>query len=570
MDIGRLSSMRLDLPPQNGTFTSLPSVLLEALIPGYGLLHSISSGLFHFDIGLAVSGILVLFGLSTGYQYVYGQAYEIFAGYFRSCVTIEDDDSLFDQIMEWIAEQRMTEKSRDLKAVTKWMHDEEDEDAGSDDVLDESGIFNYEKWASAIPPRYEPNYGSDVFHFQGRRFTFNREKKEKDKGSWSANDETVVISCAGRSTQPIKELLNFIKSWTLTKENTMTSVYRGSGGDYKDWDRQSCRPSRPMSTVSLDLKQKASIVMDVNEYLHPTTARWYAARGIPYRRGYLFHGPPGTGKTSLSFALAGIFGLNIYCISLMEVGLTESDLNKLFTNLPRRCIVLLEDIDAAGLRRAEDTPTTTEESSNTATSGAVTPTKKTDAKPKPGATKPADQRSMISLSGLLNTIDGAASHEGRVLIMTTNHPNKLDPALIRPGRIDLQIKFTLATRSQCSDIFTRMYSNSDPSLTSPLPDPISPANDTTKNPKSVPPHKHSDGDFLDLIRQKASTEEVEPEKLKAMAEQFAEQIPEDTFSPAEIQGFLLNKKKEPSRAVNEVAEWRDIMLAEKRTKAEKV
>jgi chaperone BCS1 len=115
-----------------------------------------------------------------------------------------------------------------------------------------------------------------------------------------------------------------------------------------------------------------------------------------------------------------------------------------------------------------------------------------------------------------------------------------------------------------------MYSNSDPSTTSPLPDPISPANGTAKSSKSAHLHKHADGDFLELIRQKTSTEEVEPEKLKAMAEQFAEQIPEDTFSPAEIQGFLLNKKKEPSRAVNEVAEWRDILLAEKRAKAEKV
>ena len=79
----------------------------------------------------------------------------------------------------------------------------------------------------------------------------------------------------------------------------------------------------------------------------------YSNRGIPYRRGYLFHGGPGVGKTSLSFALAGLFGLEIYCLSLSEITLTEEDLIMLFTALPQRCIVLLEDIDCAGVSRPE-------------------------------------------------------------------------------------------------------------------------------------------------------------------------------------------------------------------------
>ena len=88
---------------------------------------------------------------------------------------------------------------------------------------------------------------------------------------------------------------------------------------------------------------------------HPATARWYANRGIPYRRGYLFHGPPGTGKTSLAFALAGFFGLHIYAVSLLDSTLTEEELGTLFKDLPPRCIVLLEDIDVAGLARNEAT-----------------------------------------------------------------------------------------------------------------------------------------------------------------------------------------------------------------------
>ncbi|OCK91917.1 uncharacterized protein K441DRAFT_572514, partial [Cenococcum geophilum 1.58] len=111
------------------------------------------------------------------------------------------------------------------------------------------------------------------------------------------------------------------------------------------------RPSRPIDTILLNPKQKAKVVEDINKYLYPSSPRWYATRGIPYYRGYLFYRPPRTGKTSLSFALTGIFRLDIFCISLLKPTFTESNLNRLFNNLPRCYIVLLEDINTAGLLR---------------------------------------------------------------------------------------------------------------------------------------------------------------------------------------------------------------------------
>ena len=177
--------------------------------------------------------------------------------------------------------------------------------------------------------------------------------KKKDNGKASDYDEVIVITCVGRNAVPIKELLVFVKRWSLNKASTTTTIYQAPAqkqGGERYWKRQSRRPSRPLSTVSLDLQQQGRILGDINEYLNPATARWYAARGIPHRRGYLFHGPPGTGKTSLSFALAGIFGLNIYCLSLND-GVSESELSTLFNSLPSRCFLLLEDIDAAGIRR---------------------------------------------------------------------------------------------------------------------------------------------------------------------------------------------------------------------------
>jgi mitochondrial chaperone BCS1 len=573
MDFSRLQSLSFDTSVYNSTITSLPSVLLDALIPGYGLISQLIYRLLGFDVGLVVSGCLVVYGLSIGARILYYNASSLFYSYFMSMVQIEDDDALFTQIMEWIAEQRMTKRSRTLKAVTKWVsawhESDEERKASDDDVLDESGIFNYEKWASTIPPQYQPNFGSDRFWFKGRMFSFTRSRREKKVRSYwsSGDDEFLDICCVGRSTQPIKELLNHIKQWTLKKDNKMTAIYRPAAKEERKdyaWSRQSLRPSRPMSTVSLDQEQKANVVLDVNEYLHPASARWYAARGIPYRRGYLFHGPPGTGKTSLSFSLAGIFGLDIYCISLMEVGLTESDLNKLFADLPRRCIILLEDIDSAGLRRPDEPSNDGKsddgkEDLSDDDNDSVTKISRVDAPPavppRPG-TPTNGFKSLISLSGLLNAIDGVASHEGRVLIMTTNCPSKLDSALIRPGRVDLQVQFTLATHEQIRDIFQRMYST-ELDVIKPT---VAATTKKALRPSSPTATKDSNAEFLALLSKKTVLDFVEPEKLKEMADQFASLLPAGKFSPAEIQGFLLTRKKEPRRALEEVEKWRDGLL----------
>jgi mitochondrial chaperone BCS1 len=373
-----------------------------------------------------------------------------------------------------------------------------------------------------------------------------------------------------------------------------------------------------MGTVVLDDKQKAMVLKDINDFLHPQTPRWYANRGIPYRRGYLFHGPPGTGKTSLSFALAGVFGLDIDCLSLSEATLTEEDLITLFNSLPRRCVVLLEDIDSAGVLRkkaeveedkkegekgrrkgksdeggkGKDDKKDNEDPAAAAASAiakaVAEAVKGANDASEAGRRGPSLNNQGVSMSGLLNAIDGVASQEGRVLVMTTNHPEKLDGALVRPGRVDMKIEFTLANKQQSRELFMRMYCEDTQDL---MRQPL-------KLSEILPVSAGGDGRLL--VEQKTShsrsksngsvmapyanghiekpylpepTPPMTPTKqafssssvhagcsIEELATAFADALPESVFSPAEIQGFLLTQKKDPLKAVLDVVTWRDAEL----------
>lgn len=258
----------------------------------------------------------------------------------------------------------------------------------------------------------------------------------------------------------------------------------------------------------------------------------------------------------------------------------------MFTSFPRRCVVLLEDIDAAGLNKRQE-------------ADRVETTKDEDAASKIGAEitkafqsvqKRDKDKQGITLSRLLNTIDGVASHEGRVLVMTTNFPNQLDEALICPGRIDIKVAFTNATRSQISELFVRMYSPDGPDITTTKQiklDPVPTAKGKEKFPSATATEPSLDGtaefngsaltngtallsghthhversSLNNLLTPPPTPKDEQtptsfsssaPSTIEEIAAQFAARLPADTFTPAEVQGFLLTRKKEPERVLGEV------------------
>ncbi|XP_069792125.1 mitochondrial chaperone BCS1 isoform X2 [Narcine bancroftii] len=151
--------------------------------------------------------------------------------------------------------------------------------------------------------------------------------------------------------------------------------------------------------------------------------------GIPYRRGYLLYGPPGCGKSSFITALAGELEYGICLMSLSDRSLTDDRLNHLLSVAPQQSIILLEDVDAAFVSRdlAKENPTVYQ------------------------------GMGRLTFSGLLNALDGVASTEARLVFMTTNHLDRLDPALIRPGRIDCKQFVGYCSHWQLCQMFQRFY-----------------------------------------------------------------------------------------------------------------
>ncbi|KUJ06703.1 uncharacterized protein LY89DRAFT_678561 [Mollisia scopiformis] len=590
-----------------------PTTLLETFVPGYGPIHKFLLFTFGFDVTVLVTFGVVCWLSARIFRSAWGVLYALVSSNYMAEITVSSTDEIHGHLIAFLAHQYKINSSRRLMAETPsksaWELDSEDTETPETTVDAEGNIkwLNFSNQEAKSQPRFTPAIGSHNFWHKGTYFQLRRKEvamfDELGGGAAAFKDkELLTLSCFGRSTEPIKKLIQHAKAHYHLGHNAKTVIKRPAPKDMRrfggrgSWVKIAERPCRPMKTVVLDEERKLDVLSDINEYLNPATARWYANRGIPYRRGYLFYGPPGTGKTSLTFALAGVFGLDIHVVSLLEPTLTEEELGMLFTNLPARCIVLLEDIDTAGLIRE---PSDSDEKSGQPNEGEQGSTdfnvaNLTKALKKANQLSEEEKKKGISLSGLLNIIDGVASHEGRVLVMTTNHPEKLDDALIRPGRVDHQVAFSNATQTQIRELFERMYSNDLPRTTklitssgskeklvdekkvqangaaivngtghtlTPPATPVTATSDANGEAKSTVTFNH----YAKIVEKAPSgTQDISESELHRIAQLFADQIPSDMFSPAEIQGFLLKRKKDPRRALEEVSVWVEGMVEVKR------
>ncbi|KAL0448331.1 UNVERIFIED_CONTAM: AAA-ATPase [Sesamum latifolium] len=206
------------------------------------------------------------------------------------------------------------------------------------------------------------------------------------------------------------------------------------------WDSINLEHPSTFDTLAMDPGEEKSIIEDLNRFVR--RKEFYRKVGRAWKRGYLLYGPPGTGKSSLIAAIANYLKFDIYDLELTNVK-RDSDLRKLLLRTANRSILVIEDIDCTvelpdrkGPRRQ---PCTDMDRTRT---------------PRPRSIRKFFPRLFVfikstqfTLSGLLNFIDGLWSSCGdeRIIIFTTNNKDKLDPALLRPGRMDMHIHMSYLT-----------------------------------------------------------------------------------------------------------------------------
>jgi chaperone BCS1 len=319
-------------------------------------------------------------------------------------LTVVDDDNSFNWVKEWFTVQPFSQNVRRV---------------GMDSYIKKNGVA------------MTPAPGSHWFWYKGRPYRFTFARSEATKGWAPKRAEAFELRTIGRDRKVLESLLEDITQVhkKRMREDDVLYLWQDSY-----WERYPNYKSRTLDSVILRKGEVESIVKDISWFIGAES--WYERLAIPYHRGYLWYGIPGTGKTSLISALAHNFKMPIYLISLADVD--DRALLKAMMSVVQNSIVVLEDVDCMGMRKkAADKPTEI-----------------------PGG--PVSNEQVVNvfgvtLSGLLNILDGFKAPHGVMFMLTTNHVDKLDSALLRPGRVDFKMEFGKAKVEQRMELFKRFH-----------------------------------------------------------------------------------------------------------------
>lgn len=320
-------------------------------------------------------------------------------------VSVTGDDEVYDELHEWLLE-RMPE--RDRRSVV-----------ARSTTRSHTSPVPVDGREDAPPDRVRLFYDSSAHQtvvIAGHSVRVRVDKPEwanrigQSSGEWlqqmAKQEEKMVFTCENERAHAA--VLAFLGELVAAHEETRKPRLR-LAGRWGGWNHRNDLPLRALDTVILKDGQRDTLAADVAQFIASEDA--YNRMGVPWHRGYLFHGPPGTGKTSLARALATEFNLDVWYIPLSDLD-EDTKLLGLIAEVGAGSMLLLEDIDT--LRAATD-------------------------RNAPDA-EPAQQTPFgISAGGLFNSLDGVATPHGLITVMTTNHIDRLDPALIRTGRVDRQL-----------------------------------------------------------------------------------------------------------------------------------
>ncbi len=322
----------------------------------------------------------------------------------RIVVTVQVDsrDDAFEWFRAWLHTQPVRTRMRDLALVT-----ERSGEAG----------FAVDTRENAPRGVFAPVDGTFKVQFEKRSFWFSASREKQQNNSVLIGfHETLTIRTLVTNRDALERLVTAAYKTVHKPEEPRVEILAPRWDDWRVMQR--VPPRDPKSLVYAGgLFER--VLADAKHFLE--SEKWYSDMGIPWRRGYLMYGPPGNGKSSLITALAGAIGRSVCVLNLASSSLTDDNLMNLLSDAPEGSLILLEDIDAIFVGRKKESD------------------------------------SKLSFNGLLNALDGVVAQQGRMVFMTTNHLEKLDPALVRPGRCDVHLFVGNANKVQIQKMLERFY-----------------------------------------------------------------------------------------------------------------
>lgn len=360
--------------------------------------------------------IIVAYGAAKGVYELAKRANQKYKNYTNYTVTVGAGDEIYEELHTWLLSKIPDRDKHVLSAVTENRSRMDYPDSDDSSTKKESVSLFYASTGYQTV---------DIDGYKIRVMIHSKIPEGINAADLPASMKSAfeVMYFIASSTAGRDSLIRHLNQVMITKRNKKNKPVLRVRANWGEWVTRNDLPPRHLDSVVLKEGQMEAILADFKEFMD--SEERYNKLSLSWHRGYLFHGPAGTGKSSIAKVLAHHFNMPIYYMPLGDLK-DDTALNNAFSSVKPRSILLLEDIDIF------------------------------DAATERG------QSDKITMSGLLNALDGINTPHGLVTIMTTNNKNLLDPALIRAGRIDRQEELGFVNFYQFRNMVTWFYGVEEP------------------------------------------------------------------------------------------------------------
>lgn len=372
-------------------------------------------------VGTYVRNLLVTYAIASNAYSLGKRWFQKAKRHMTYSVIIREDDQMYTALTKWIVRNVPAKDQRSFVLHTRRTFTRGSYDGGAKTFKTYDGS---QPQSTVIGGHKVKIHIESVEDSDNMNLGFGDDLALALSSAFKSKEKQIRLECSGlEAVDAIEQFLMDLAKETFKKEKTpylfLSTMARG-------FVQRQDLPSRPLETIVLREGQKERLVEDIQSFRDNEDR--YVKLGIPYHRGYLLTGPPGTGKTSVARGLAEHFKMDLYYITLGDLA-SDTSLLDLVAEVEAGSMLLLEDIDVFKASKSREV------------------TKDFKDKPFNG----------VTLTGLLNSLDGVATPHGLITVMTTNHADSLDPALLRPGRIDLVEHINYAKAAQVANLFDLFY-----------------------------------------------------------------------------------------------------------------